>query len=394
MELLKVAETIAQVYLKLAQILIILFITAVMIYRKKQHGIRALNWLIAVFSLALLQGIFELIIYWVKVDYYGLEDTTLFRFNELHTIPYSLALLTLFFLAEQMHDMRPSTWKLIVVFSTWGSYMGLLIYDSFSGFDWSWSKASVTTETSPVTHPFNQWFNIFQFVLMVFVLITFWEAYRTSHNPLNKKVSLWMVIGIVIFAVVAFYEVIESLFNISLPGIFDYKALYYSVTFLVLAYAYLRYPYYVFNVPTYVYRIILATKEGIHLYSAEIENPFSTVTEEASDELLASAVSAMTRFMEEASASKGSIKLVELEDRALLVRKEQNMVGMVIAERATRMLRSALGQFVREFIATYKEQLSETWNTTLFKGAEEIIARCFPFVEAKDILRVRTGGSK
>ncbi len=386
-----------QVYLKLLQMAIVTFIVIILIYRKKQHKIRALNWLIAVFILADLQGLAELLIYVYKVQVVKLEDPSLFRFNELHSLIYALALLVLFFMTEYMRTLRPNHWRVGLIGVLWGGYFALLLKDAFGGFNWKFTKENLVMATPPATHSFDLWFNIFQLVLIIFVAETFWRAYATSHSKENKRVSLWLFISVFVFGVVALEETLEGFLSRALfGGTFGYKAIYYSLTFLVLAYIYVKYPYYVFNVPTYVYRIILSTTNGVFIYGAEIDNPFVKEGEEdsVSDELLAGALSAMTQFMEEAAHGEGTIRLVELEDRALLVRKEGGLVGMVIAEKATRMLHSALGQFVREFNETFAETIRTYWEAEAFEGSEDIIARCFPFVEAKDIIRTRIGNKK
>ncbi len=387
------AETIGHVYLKLAQMVIVTFIVIILLYRKRQHKIRALNWLIAVFVLADLQGLAELLIYFYKVHVVKLDDPSLFRFNEFHSLIYALALLVLFFMTEYMRMLRPNHWRVGLVGILWGGYFALLLKDAFGGFNWEFTKENLVMETPPQTHSFDLWFNLFQLVLIGFVAETFWKAYATSHSKENKRVSLWLFISVFVFGLVALEETLEGFFGVLFGGTFGYKAIYYSLTFLVLAYVYVKYPYYVFNVPTYVYRIILSTTNGVFIYGAEIDNPFVKEGEEeiVSDELLAGALSAMTQFMEEAAYGRGTIRLVELEDRALLVRKEGNLVGMVIAEKATRMLHSALGQFVREFNETFAETIETYWEAEAFVGSEYIIARCFPFVEAKDIIRTRIG---
>ncbi len=373
---------------------IVTFIVIILIYRKKQHKIRALNWLIAVFILADLQGLVELLIYVYKVNVIKLENPSLFRFNEFHSIVYALALLVLFFMTEYMRTLKPNHWRVGLIGVLWGGYFALLLKDAFGGFNWEFTKENLVMETPPKTHSFDLWFNIFQLVLIIFVAETFWKAYATSHSKENKRVSLWLFISVLVFGVVALEEALEGFLGRRLfGGTFGYKAIYYSLTFLVLAYVYVRYPYYVFNVPTYVYRIILSTKNGVFIYGAEIDNPFVKEGDEdsVSDELLAGALSAMTQFMEEAAHGQGTIRLVELEDRALLVRKEGDLIGMVIAEKATRMLHSALGQFVREFNEAFAETIGTYWESEAFTGSEHIIARCFPFVEAKDIIRTRVG---
>ena len=385
------AETLAQLYLKLIQMFFITLILVLLIYRKKQYKINALWWLITVFGLAELQGLIEILIFFYKVYVLKLPDPSLFRFNEFHTIPYSLALFALYLMSEHMVDLRPNTYRLTLVSVLWGGYFSLLIYDSFHDYDWSLKPESLVLSSPQYTHAFNTWFNFFQFTVMLFVTYVFWMAYKTSHDEANTKVSFLMFIGVLIYTIVALEEVIESVFGLEFTGILSYKAIYYGITFLIIAYVFVKYPYYVFNVPTYVYRLILATKEGIFIYGAQIELPFfkKTHEEETSDELLASAISALTQFMEEAADTKGTIRIVQLEDRVLLVRKEDNLMGMVIAQSPAKMLISALGQFVREFNKTYHVDVVSAVDNESFSGAEMIIARCFPFIEASDIIQTK-----
>ncbi|MHA2253284.1 MAG: hypothetical protein ACXAD7_23180 [Candidatus Kariarchaeaceae archaeon] len=368
------AETESEVYLKLFQVLIIVVILSVIIYRKRQYQINALNWLIIIFSFTVLQGVVEIITYFVKINHYHLSDPKYFRFNEVHLVPYGITIFFIYLLSEAMVEIQPNPYRFALVVGLFASYNSVMFFQIYHNYDLVFDD-----KTAP-HQPFNIIFDIYQLVAMSFTSYVFWKSYKYSRNKQNRRATFILFLAIFIFVLVTIYELIEQIFE--LKDI--YGVWLYGTTFLVLAYVYLKYPYFVLGNPNKIYRIILSTNSGLLIYSVDLEKSKKS----SSDELLAGGISAMSEFISETSGSTGPLNYVQFEDRALIVRRVNNLVGYVIAEKATRILWTALKQFVKEFTQVYIERKGQIHSKVdkFTIPEEQIIIRCFPFVEPHPII--------
>ncbi|MHA1448045.1 MAG: hypothetical protein ACTSP4_01335 [Candidatus Hodarchaeales archaeon] len=374
------AETALEVYIKLGQMVIITFLVIVLIIRQRQTRIRPLYWLVVIFLLADLQGLVELVIYYVKTSILHLEETNLFRFNEFHTIPYSMGIFAVYLLAEYMTGKRPNEFRFFIVTGLWIAFLTTMLYDAF-----------FEVEEGPVnTHSFNTIFNIFQCTAMLYVVYVFLGAFIKTKNKSNKNISFLIFLATATFEIVALYDILQDSFGF--PRI--YAALPYSMTFLILAYVYFRHPYYVFNVPTKIYRVFIANKDtGGLLYSAEMDS-----VDYQGDNLFAPAVTAMSMLMKEVAGTTKNLLQVTFTNREMMVSRRGKIVGYILSDEATLILGLALKHYVKEFSALYSEELEKMERVLVgkesFKGSEELLARCFPFLEAKDVIRTRIFSSK
>jgi hypothetical protein len=371
------AETLTDVYIKSIQIIITIIILSILVYRRRQHQLHALNWLIIIFSFGTLQGIVEIITYVIKIYWLKLDNPIYFRFNEVHLIPYGITIFFIYLLAEAMMEDRPNPWRFFIVSSLWAASMSIMFFQIFNNY-------SVEFSDKEAPHQFfNIAFDVFQLVAMLFASYVFWQSFRHSKNKENQRATFWLFFAVFIFALVTVYELVEQIF--SLTDI--YGVWLYGFSFLILAYVYLKYPYFVLGNPNRIYRIVLSTKSGLLIYSADLEG----LENGSSDELLAGGVTAISEFITETSGATGPLNFVQFSNRALIVRRIDNIVGFIIAEKATRMLWSALRQFVQEFTSNYTSIVQEDIGSKADKFAipETIITRCFPFVEPTTITHSR-----
>lgn len=129
------AESNLDVYIKLFQIFIMVLILSILIYRRKKDNIKALNWFIWVFIFAVIHGIAELIIYHIKINILSLSNPSHFRFNEYHSIPYSISILILYMLGESIISLKPNHIRFSIAVALWTSFISLLFYETFNNYD-------------------------------------------------------------------------------------------------------------------------------------------------------------------------------------------------------------------------------------------------------------------
>jgi len=370
-----VAENVFNLIMKIIQMGVISTVLLLLINRYKRHGIQVF-YIVLVFLFGLLQGVFEIVVYFFKYVVFAKDPVTqnfiYNRFNEIHTIPYSLAILTLFLFTEYMIDERSNWLRLSIVLILWSSFATLLVYDMIFSFE-------------TVTHAsrmFNHVFNFFQIVTMFFILRVFYKAYKMTKNQQNKRLSLLMFIALLIFEVVAISEIFQDLF-----GWFQiYNAIPYSISFIILAYIYVRYPYYIFNIPINIYRISLAAKNGLLLYSAEI-----TDGKTINDCLLAPIISAIRTAITETTGRPGELKTVTFSNRAVQVSSENLLLCYIITDHPSRILKHALDYFLEQFNRKFHFVLDFDKKPFVepakFQDTDSLIFRCFPFLESKEVVK-------
>lgn len=372
------AESTTDVYIKLFQIVIITTVLVVLYHRKRQYRLDSLKWLITIFALADLQGISELIIYYIKIYVLELSNPSAFRFNEVHTVIYGFAIFAIYIFAEQLHSLHPNVYRFGLVSLLFGMYLSLLFYKIFNNYDIVFHDSTADDQI------YSTYFDFFQMFAMLFVTYVFFKSYTLSQDPNNRRASLYTFIGTLVYVLVTLYEIGETL--LGFPNV--YGALTYSLTFLIFAYVYIRNPFFVFAIPTRVHRIILTTTAGIYLYGADIAKD----TGDAPDELLAGGISAIIGFLTELTGSSvPDLKYALVGDRALVIRRQKELIGFIITDKSTGMLTSALDQFVSDFSYFYRKELTEFRSDIgQFVEAPAMIARNFPFVEASEIKQFQT----
>ncbi|MCY3412371.1 MAG: hypothetical protein INQ03_12110 [Candidatus Heimdallarchaeota archaeon] len=368
------AENELDVIIKVIQILVILFIEIILVQRSRKYQMKALRWFIWSFFFAFIHGIIELVIYYLKIYVFTIAEPSYFKFNEYHSIPYSIGIFLLYILAESIVGYQRNQFRIFFAVSIWSSYITMLLYESLS------TPGLVYTE--PATSKLsNTLFDIFQIFTMGFFTYVFMLSHNKTRNDTHRKGTLTLVISSSIYVISIIYELGEDLLNF--PNV--YGAITLGISLLVLAFMFIRYPYFVFSVPTEIYRIILTSNFHKSLvYSAGLLNPEK---ESKSSVLVASGISAIAEFMKDSTGSNESLQYAYLGDRALMMVKGKLVSGIIIAENSTYILRSALKQLVREFETRYEKQI-ESFNANIsqFYESRDIIARTFPFIESKETI--------
>ena len=371
------AETIVDVYIKSGQLILIAIIFLILLRRRYKYRLKTLNWMIWVFALAFIQGVVELIIYYLKIYVLDLgENADHFIFNEYHSIPYSIAIFLIYLFAEAMNGYKPNMLRFTVIIGLWASYLTLLLRDTFTNNSLMFDTAASVRHSKTI-------FDIFTVTAMIFTSIVFYKAYHSSKNIKNRHGALLILISTLTYALAGIYEIGEDIFDF--PPI--YGAITFSVTFIVLAYMYTRYPYFVFTVPSLIYSLIVSSEHGIYLYSVDMDNHEESV--ESPDELLSSAINSIAKFVEEETGSEKYLRFISLIDRAIIIYRGQSISGIMITDNSTRILYGALSQFIDEFEKTFESEIGVfSADISRFDLSKNLVLRCFPYIESKDVIKL------
>jgi hypothetical protein len=332
--------------------------------------------MIWVFALAFIQGIVELIIYYVKINILSLDDPSQFRFNEYHSIPYSIAIFVIYMFAEAMNGHRPKLLRFTLIIGLWASYLTLLLSDTFTNY-------ALTFDTAASVRLSKTIFDIFCVTAMFFTSVIFRRAYRTSRNAKNRRGALLILISTITYVIAGLYEIGEDIF--AFPPV--YGAITFSVTFIVLAIIYIRYPYFVFTVPSTIYRLIVSSEHGIYLYSVDMDKEADHI--DSSDELLSSAINSIAKFVEDETGSQKYLRFISLIDRAIVIYRGKSVSGLMITDNSTRILYQALSQFINEFEKTFEAEIGVfSADISRFEPSKNLVLRCFPYIESEDVIKL------
>lgn len=371
------AETIMDVYIKSGQLVLIGLIFIFLARRRYKYRIKSLNWMIWVFALAFIQGIVELVIYYVKIYVLELgENADHFRFNEYHSIPYSIAIFVIYLFSEAMNGHKPNMFRFSIIIALWTSYLTLLLRDTFLNY-------SLTFDTAASVRLSKTIFDIFTVTSMLFTSIVFFKAYRSSKNVKNRRGALLIFVSTLTYVLAGTYEIGEDIFDF--PPV--YGAITFSVTFIVLAYMYTRYPYFVFTVPSTIYRLMVSSEHGIYLYSVDMDSEEEHT--DSPDELLSSAINSIAKFVEEETGSEKYLRFISLIDRAIVIYRGKSVSGIMITDNSTRILYRALSQFIDEFEETFETELGVfSADISRFDLSKNLVLRCFPYIESEDVIKL------
>ena len=86
--------------------------------------------------------------------------------------------------------------------------------------------------------------------------------------------------------------------------------------------------------------------------------------------------------MSELAGAKGKLKTIVMTDRVILVNVRNNVVGILLADRTSFFLKRGFEKFIEEFVDRFSVEIEEySGNITVFKSADELLQRIFPFVK-------------
>lgn len=365
------AESQVDLIVKFVQVGFVLLILVSFLYKRRRLKLKGLNWFLLIFGLTLVQGIAELVTYYIKIYMLDLDYPSHFKYNELHGIPYGMAVMAIYLMAESMDSDKPDPLRLSFLSGLWASYITLLIHEIMR-------EDSLMFDQPGSTLSYKTVFDIFQFAAMLFVSIIFWKAYRISKNKANRRAALAMFVSTITYVLAALYEIGEDFLGFT-PM---YGGLTFIFAFIVLAYVFLRYPYFVYSSPSPIYRLMITTEFGVYLYSVQTDD------EGSPDELLASALASIALFIKAETRSSSGLHTVSTGDRAIMIAEGEHVKGILLAEKATRALRYALEQLVAEFEREYCDDLERYWaELAKFQDSIPIVLRCFPYIESKEVVK-------
>ncbi|MCE7749829.1 MAG: hypothetical protein GPJ51_15690 [Candidatus Heimdallarchaeota archaeon] len=376
------ASSPGELWIKLAQMGIISLILGYFMYRRYRDKITGFTWFIWLFGLVILQGIFEIIIFILWYVYGYLEYTDIVNASslfEIHMIPSAIALFVLFLYLEFMRHEKPNTFLLATASTLLGSYLIVLILELVFKLEYGLIEPEYRVSRIIL--------NIFQaFVLGEAFYVYIQDTIRAEYKKL-KRISFIIATATGIGFIAAFLKVFErwtqNFFQV-------YGAIPFSLTFGILALAFIFNPFYVYLLPAKINKILIFNDAGLLLYSVSIGAKESEKAYQ--DILVTGTITALKLLISETTGAKTDLRKVSFRDKKLIVveNKDKNITTLIIGDSDAWILQTAAKHFTENFCEMFKSAISRfDGNVAQFEKANDIVRQVFPFVPPEEIVRDR-----
>lgn len=378
----EMASSPGELWIKLAQMGIISLILGYFMYRRYRDKITGFTWFIWLFGLVILQGIFEIIIFILWYVYGYLEYTDIVNASslfEIHMIPSAIALFVLFLYLEFMRHEKPNTFLLATASTLLGSYLIVLILELVFKLEYGLIEPEYRVSRIIL--------NIFQaFVLGEAFYVYIQDTIRAEYKKL-KRISFIIATATGIGFIAAFLKVFErwtqNFFQV-------YGAIPFSLTFGILALAFIFNPFYVYLLPAKINKILIFNDAGLLLYSVSIGTKESEKAYQ--DILVTGTITALKLLISETTGAKTDLRKVSFRDKKLIVveNKDRNITTLIIGDSDAWILQTAAKHFTENFCEMFKSAISKfDGNVAQFEKANDIVRQVFPFVPPEEIVRDR-----
>lgn len=373
------ASSPGELWIKLAQMVIISLILGYFMYRRYKDKITGFTWFIWLFGLVILQGIFEIIIFILWYVYGYLDYTDIVNASslfEIHMIPSAIALFVLFLYLEFMRHEKPNTFMLATASTLLGSYLIVLILELV--FKLEYGLINPEYRVSRII------LNIFQaFVLGEAFYVYIQDTIRAEYKKL-KRISLIIATATGVGFIAAFLKIFErwtqNFFQV-------YGAIPFSLTFGILALAFIFNPFYVYLLPAKINKILIFNDAGLLLYSVSIGTKESEKAYQ--DILVTGTITALKLLISETTGAKTDLRKVSFRDKKLIVveNKDRNITTLIIGDSDAWILQTAAKHFTENFCEMFKSAISKfDGNVAQFEKANDIVRQVFPFVPPEEII--------
>ncbi|MHA1200019.1 MAG: hypothetical protein ACTSQF_11880 [Candidatus Heimdallarchaeaceae archaeon] len=375
------ASSLAELYIKIVQMVILALILGYFLYRRYRDKITGFTWFIWLFGLVILQGVFEIIIFilWKSgiLEYTEGNEINASSIFEVHLIPSAIALFVLFLYLEFMRNEKPNTFLLSMASSLLGSYIIVLILELV--FKLELGVIDPEYRVSRII------FNIFQaFVLGEAFYVYIQDTIKAEYKKL-KRVSLIISIATGIGFVAAFLKIFER-WTVDV-GFWVYGAIPFSVTFGILALAFIFNPFYVYLLPAKINKILIFNDAGLLLYSVSIGRQEGTMDHQ--DILVTGTVTALKSLISETTGAKTDLRKVSFRDKKMIIveNEERNIATLIISDSDAWILQTAAKHFTENFCEMFQKSIREfDGNVAQFNKASDIVRQVFPFVPPEEIV--------
>ena len=279
-------SSLPELYVKIAQVVVILIILVYFLYRRINDNIRGFDWFIVLFTMAMIQSVIEIALFF-PTEYGPLDPNN--SIQEIHIIPYIIGLFTLFLYTELIRNDKPNIWHLVFASAMVGGYLAVYFVEL---------AFNLEIGILPEYRIFRIIFNIFQAFVLVQAFYIFLQDARSVEYKRLKNISLVIAISFAFAFLFAFLKIFERWTILIDERLQIYGAIPLGILFGVTAIIFIANPFYVYLLPTKINKIIVLNETGIPLYSVRIGKEEPKLFE---DTLFSGTVSALKTLLTDCS---------------------------------------------------------------------------------------------
>ncbi len=368
------AATLTELYIKIGQLVIILIILVYFLYRRLKDRITGFTWFITLFSFIVLQSLIEIAIFFPTQNGKINSSSTI---QEIHMIPSGIALFGLFLYLEFIRSEKPSTILLGFASVLLGGYLAVYFIELSFGLE---SSLPAEYRSSRII------LNILQAFVLAEALYIFIQDIRKVEYRKLRRISLAMAVAFGIgffFATLKIFERWTIQINENLQF---YGAIPFSITFGILAIAFIANPFYVYLLPAKINKILIFNEAGLLLYSVRIGKDEPELSH---DVLFSGIITALRSLIAETTGARTDLRKVSFRDKKLLIveNQERNLTTLIVCDSDSLILQTAAKHFTERFYLKYKPAIDEFDGAVgIFQDASDLVKRVFPFVPPEEII--------
>jgi hypothetical protein len=361
-------------------------ITILLFIRRKQSGVNALDWPIAIFFTVSLMGFFEIIkTFFPNLIIFASGDkSTAF---DIIRIFHLIALILLYVMAETFLNDRLNLLRLSILTSLIATYFFLGVYYLSTGLTiltrdiigFGVNHANYTSYLEALV------FDIFQVIVVGLLLFVYLKQYKFASETVFKKYILAFIFAIIFFFLSSLYEICEHFFLI--PNLSAFLTA--IPTFILLAAIYFKYPNLIFLAPCNISALQLINTDGVVLYVAQLLDNSSI--SETHEFLLGPGLISINTMIEEILQEEAiEIKKIVFNTHTIVFQRIGDLRAILITNRSAQILKRAMRHFLREFRKEFADQIDNYKGYVMAneKGItpEDLFRKCIPIVESEEII--------
>lgn len=382
------------IFYNLVPFLVAGFLGIYLVYKSKIVGVHGMEFL-ATFVLAIsLSEIFKI------AAGESLLNTSPFRrdgsiFALLNDMMMPVAVLALYLHIELIENQRPNLLRSIGIFSSGlplivGGVLQIVVSNTDLLEDFT-NNASLGKELE----------NVLTFYLYIFGIIILWISiyglkvmYLTMAHADSPEVSRGSILMIIGFSsLIGNFVLLGLRDTLSLSDVLPLGVEFTvhtswlmmgSIFFFLLAY--FLTPEFAYSVPFDVYQLLVINREdGVTLFSFinEIRNPDKPSIQVA---LKSPAIVAIQTLLKEITYAEGTVNLIGMSDRQLVLRSSGPVTSVLIAENSSYFLNKGLEDFTEAFYKQFRTHIENfTGNVKVFENSKALLKKFFPFFRKESL---------
>lgn len=222
--------------------------------------------------------------------------------------------------------------------------------------------------------------DLLQLFASILAFVSFMNMYLVTRSERAKRASLGQLIAFGALAVAMFWETLESILEVK-----DLRSSFILAgAIFILAVVYTLRPEYILLSPITIRNMLVVTESGIPLFKVR----FRAETSRVDSVLVGGALSAIDSIMRTITEKQSTaLRSIVLQDRILVVERNSGLLFMVTVNRPTRILRSAVSTFARDYVANVRE-LVDSGRFDMLEPFQQfdLVAETFPFIDKESMV--------